>query len=168
MRSAVMTHSSVESRVPARTPEMERFAEMIELTISGAQARDATLTQIWKGVEAAVTEAVTHQNTSALVVDKRHTTNDWRDSALCLKGTNYIIFTEEKCAPRQKKVCLNCPVKSECLIDALRVKELMGVFGGLRTAERGRIQKKLAEALSERIELETTRISDRVVGKTES
>jgi WhiB family redox-sensing transcriptional regulator len=35
-----------------------------------------------------------------------------------------------------KKVCVHCPVRSECLDYALRVHEPIGIWGGLNEAER--------------------------------
>ncbi len=47
-----------------------------------------------------------------------------------------------------KKVCAACPVRSECLEDALIIKDSWGVRGGKSAPERRRILKKRGEHLA--------------------
>ncbi len=47
-----------------------------------------------------------------------------------------------------KKVCAACPVRSECLEDALIIKDAWGIRGGTNARERRRILKKRGEHLS--------------------
>lgn len=62
----------------------------------------------------------------------------WQTEANCGGTDTSKFFDEEREA---KKVCINCPVKSECLQDAL-VYNYDGVWGGTTTKERRRIKHK--------------------------
>ncbi len=69
----------------------------------------------------------------------------WRDHAAC-KGTFGELFypplqgerrSERRLREeRAKRVCARCPVRVECLDQALRTKEITGVWGGLNEVER--------------------------------
>ena len=43
---------------------------------------------------------------------------------------------------RARKVCARCPVKSDCLEDALDTKDAFGIRGGLTAPERARLAKQ--------------------------
>jgi WhiB family transcriptional regulator, redox-sensing transcriptional regulator len=68
------------------------------------------------------------------------TRNDisWRSRAICASVDPEIFFglpkdyaTHEKA----KSICANCPVRTECVIDALDTGALHGIRGGLDEAQ---------------------------------
>lgn len=64
---------------------------------------------------------------------------DWRNEAIC----NQTDFFPEKggtTAPA-KKICLDCPVRAECLQYALDHDERFGIWGGLSERERRRLKR---------------------------
>jgi WhiB family redox-sensing transcriptional regulator len=66
----------------------------------------------------------------------------WYKEALCAQTDPEAFFPEKGGSTREaKKVCLNCPVRSDCLSEALRNDEKFGVFGGLTERERRKIRR---------------------------
>ena len=66
----------------------------------------------------------------------------WQDSALCAETDPEIFFPEKGGSTREaKKVCMACPVRTECLEYALEHDERFGIFGGLSERERRRITR---------------------------
>lgn len=63
----------------------------------------------------------------------------WREHALC-RGCDPALFFPERGnsqgVEQAKAVCGDCPVKAECLTDALANKETAGIRGGLSSLER--------------------------------
>lgn len=70
------------------------------------------------------------------MIDKsRH---EWRDQAAC-RGTNTEDWFCEKLEARCLRVCASCPVRQQCLDDAMRTEhgqEAWGVRGGRTAATR--------------------------------
>lgn len=70
------------------------------------------------------------------MIDKsRH---EWRDHAAC-RGTDTEDWYSEKLEARCLRICASCPVRQECLDDAMRVErgqEAWGVRGGKTAATR--------------------------------
>jgi WhiB family transcriptional regulator, redox-sensing transcriptional regulator len=61
---------------------------------------------------------------------------DWTARAGC-RGTNPdALFVQGAAQNRAKAVCLGCPVRAECLADALDNRVEFGVWGGLTERER--------------------------------
>lgn len=66
----------------------------------------------------------------------------WRYDALCRQTDPEIFYPAKGRSPHQaKRVCFCCPVRTECLTDALRRREPYGVWGGLTTAERKKLTR---------------------------
>jgi WhiB family redox-sensing transcriptional regulator len=62
---------------------------------------------------------------------------DWHESALCAQTDPDAFYPEKGDSARDsKRVCLGCPVRKECLEDALRRQEQWGIWGGLSPQER--------------------------------
>lgn len=64
--------------------------------------------------------------------------HEWRDRAAC-KGTNTENWYDEKLEARCLRICATCPVRQQCLDDAMRVEhgqEAWGVRGGRTAATR--------------------------------
>lgn len=61
----------------------------------------------------------------------------WRDLALCAQTDPELFFPDRggTSAPA-KQVCARCPVRAECLQDALDRGERFGVWGGMSERER--------------------------------
>lgn len=75
---------------------------------------------------------------------------DWREDALCRGQDTEKWFpagapkseVRERDTKAAKAVCFACPVRSECLAEALDMRELYGVFGGLDEDERRRLSRR--------------------------
>lgn len=64
----------------------------------------------------------------------------WRDAALCAQVGTELFFPEQGGSLAQpKKVCRRCPVRAECLADALAQNDQWGVRGGLSEIERRKL-----------------------------
>lgn len=63
------------------------------------------------------------------------TPDDWRDHAACAGHDTSLWFTAHKTAT-VKTVCGRCPVRAECLHDALTHDTPNGIWGGLTIGER--------------------------------
>jgi WhiB family redox-sensing transcriptional regulator len=76
---------------------------------------------------------------------------DWMRDALCAQTDPELFFPEPGQPNREaKRVCAACPVRVECLEDALAKNERRGVRGGLSGMERRALlrQRKAATELS--------------------
>lgn len=68
----------------------------------------------------------------------------WRDSAACVGRPLDLFFDRAKVPPAAKRLCASCPVRAECLEDALAVEaddhsKRYGIRGGLLSGERHKI-----------------------------
>jgi WhiB family redox-sensing transcriptional regulator len=67
-------------------------------------------------------------------------TPTWRDEAACVTESPEIFFPHptdgDSRVKRAKKVCDRCPVKDDCLAEAIANPNLQGVWGGTTHAER--------------------------------
>lgn len=61
--------------------------------------------------------------------------NDWTVRAKC-RGMNDALFPDAVDQKRAKVVCAGCPVRSECLAEALDNRIEWGVWGGMTERER--------------------------------
>jgi WhiB family redox-sensing transcriptional regulator len=65
----------------------------------------------------------------------------WRLDALCAETDPEAFFPEKGGSTREaKRVCTGCPVRLQCLEDALRNDERFGIWGGLSERERRRLR----------------------------
>jgi len=65
---------------------------------------------------------------------------DWRHSALCAQTDPELFFPEKGNRPQDAKmVCARCPVRAECLTDALAQDRVSGVWGGTTERERRKL-----------------------------
>ena len=66
--------------------------------------------------------------------------SDWWDSAVCAQTDPELFFPEKGLRPREAKaVCARCPVRAECLEDALTQDRVYGVWGGTTERERRKL-----------------------------
>lgn len=63
---------------------------------------------------------------------------DWWDSAACLGANPDLFFAHDGGheARTAKAICAACPVRAECLDDAIDNREAFGVRGGMSPKER--------------------------------
>lgn len=72
----------------------------------------------------------------------------WWESAACLDVDPDVFITSEgisrstqrELEAQAKEVCLTCPVREQCLADALARGEKYGIWGGLNPKERRRLE----------------------------
>jgi WhiB family transcriptional regulator, redox-sensing transcriptional regulator len=75
---------------------------------------------------------------------------DWRDNAACADpSVDADLFFPERGTPSYEGnvaaallLCSSCPVRVECLEDALKDPELEGVWGGYTVEERDQINRR--------------------------
>ena len=65
----------------------------------------------------------------------------WMDDANCADIAEPDIFFDHTLTEVAKAICVDCPVKNECLLMALNQNMDTGVFGGLSEAERKLLKK---------------------------
>lgn len=67
----------------------------------------------------------------------------WSDRAACL-GQDDVDFhsTNETHIFEAKRICGMCPVRTECLMDALERDDDHGVYGGLTASERATLRTR--------------------------
>jgi WhiB family redox-sensing transcriptional regulator len=72
---------------------------------------------------------------------------DWRERAACA-GKQEFFFADHKATlvREAKKICMSCPVKTQCLAHAMRHDEY-GVWGGLTANERRRARRAQKKTL---------------------
>lgn len=66
---------------------------------------------------------------------------EWQDDALCAQTDPEAFYPEKGGSTREaKRVCLACPVRDECLQDALERNDQHGIWGGLSHRERSKLR----------------------------
>ena len=61
---------------------------------------------------------------------------DWSTQAACRASDPDALFVQGAAQNRAKALCLGCPVRTECLADALDNRIEFGVWGGMTERER--------------------------------
>jgi len=81
---------------------------------------------------------------------------DWAWLARCRQSQPDELFVRGAAAQQKaKQLCSRCPVRTECLAEALDNEIEWGVWGGMTEAERRAILRKRPEVTSWRVLLET-------------
>src|ERR1700754_3877213 len=83
--------------------------------------------------------------------------SDWRVSASCRDEDPDGLFARGAEQRRAKLVCLSCPVRTECLAEALDNRIEFGVWGGMTERERRALLRRRPDVLSWRELLEQAR-----------
>ena len=66
----------------------------------------------------------------------------WASEAKCLQADPDTFFPEKGGSTREaKRICADCPVRSECLEHALEQDEKFGIWGGLSERERRKLKR---------------------------
>jgi WhiB family redox-sensing transcriptional regulator len=72
-------------------------------------------------------------------------TNQWTTEALCRQIDPDALFVQGAAQNRAKLFCHGCPVRTECLTDALDHRVEFGVWGGMTERERRSLLRKHPE-----------------------
>ena len=83
--------------------------------------------------------------------------SDWTTSAACRTSDPDALFVQGAAQNRAKAICLACPVRTECLADALDNRIEFGVWGGMTERERRALLRRRPQVTSWRRLLETAR-----------
>lgn len=83
--------------------------------------------------------------------------DDWSSLAACRSTEPDELFVPGAAQNRAKAVCLGCPVRTECLADALDNKTEFGIWGGMTERERRALLRRRPEVTSWRALLESAR-----------
>ena len=86
--------------------------------------------------------------------------DNWALRARC-RGRDDEMFVRGAEQHRAKVVCFGCPVRGECLAEALDARLEWGVWGGMTERERRAVLKKRPHVHSWRRILQAARSSDR-------
>jgi WhiB family redox-sensing transcriptional regulator len=84
---------------------------------------------------------------------------DWAPSAACRQSTPDELFVRGAEQNKAKQVCQGCPVRTECLAEALDNQIEWGVWGGMTERERRALLRRQPNA-SWRSILEAAREKD--------
>jgi WhiB family redox-sensing transcriptional regulator len=82
---------------------------------------------------------------------------DWAARAACRVTDPDTLFVQGAAQNRAKAVCLGCPVRTECLADALDNNIEFGVWGGMTERERRALLRRRPDVTSWRQLLESAR-----------
>ena len=94
---------------------------------------------------------------------------DWASRGACRTADPDTLFVQGAAQNRVKTVCMSCPVRTECLADALDNRIEFGVWGGMTERERRALLRRRPNVVSWRRLLETARAEhERVLEIAES
>jgi WhiB family transcriptional regulator, redox-sensing transcriptional regulator len=83
--------------------------------------------------------------------------HDWTVRAACRLTDPDVLFVQGAAQNRAKAVCQGCPVRTECLADALDNQIEFGVWGGMTERERRALLRRRPNVTSWRRLLEAAR-----------
>jgi WhiB family transcriptional regulator, redox-sensing transcriptional regulator len=92
---------------------------------------------------------------------------DWAGKALCNEARPDELFVRGAAQNRAKQLCASCPVRTECLAEALDNQIEWGVWGGMTERERRALLRRRPNVSSWRRLLETA-MADHVAEVTAS
>src|SRR5437763_5971654 len=85
-------------------------------------------------------------------------TADWTSAAACRRSDPDALFVQGAAQNQAKVVCFACPVRTECLADALDNRVEFGVWGGMTERERRALLRRRPNVTSWRRLLETAMV----------
>ncbi len=88
-------------------------------------------------------------------------TYEWAARGACRSTDPDSLFVQGAAQNRAKSVCMSCPVRTECLADALDNRIEFGVWGGMTERERRALLRRRPNVRSWRRLLETARAEHR-------
>ena len=74
--------------------------------------------------------------------------DDWASRGACRTSDPDTLFVQGAAQNRAKAVCMGCPVRTECLADALDNRVEFGVWGGMTERERRAVLRSRPGVLS--------------------
>ncbi|NED99231.1 WhiB family transcriptional regulator [Phytoactinopolyspora halotolerans] len=83
--------------------------------------------------------------------------NDWMSQAACRSAEPDELFVPGAAQNRAKAVCFGCPVRTECLADALDNRTEFGIWGGMTERERRALLRRRPNVTSWKALLEAAR-----------
>ena len=83
--------------------------------------------------------------------------DDWASRGACRTTDPDALFVQGAAQNRAKAVCSGCPVRTECLADALDNRTEFGVWGGMTERERRALLKRRPNVQSWRRLLEAAK-----------
>jgi len=83
---------------------------------------------------------------------------EWSSNASCLQARPDELFVRGAAQNRAKQLCSGCPVRTECLAEALDNEIEWGVWGGMTERERRALLRKRPNVTSWRSLLETAQV----------
>lgn len=92
-----------------------------------------------------------------LLVARAADAPDWVTRSACRSADPDELFVTGAAQNRAKAVCTGCPVRTECLSDALDNRVEFGVWGGMTERERRALLRRRPDVTSWRELLETAR-----------
>ncbi|MGA4669939.1 WhiB family transcriptional regulator [Propionibacteriaceae bacterium Y1923] len=81
------------------------------------------------------------------MVDTKLPHQSWVELARC-RGAEDDLFPEGKQQKRAAAICIGCPVRQDCLIEALDNRLEWGIWGGLTERERRALLRQHPEVTS--------------------
>jgi WhiB family transcriptional regulator, redox-sensing transcriptional regulator len=108
-----------------------------------------------------VTVTMAHREAVAAV--RSTMVKDWAPQGACGKAEPDALFVRGAAQQAAKKICVSCPVITECLADSLDNQTEFGVWGGMTERERRALLKRGPEVVSWRalFEADRTRLQRR-------
>ena len=94
--------------------------------------------------------------------------DDWASQATCREARPDELFVRGAAKNRAKQMCAGCPVRSECLAEALDNSIEWGVWGGMTERERRAILRKRPNVVSWRRVLEAAQTETLTAAKVAS
>ena len=82
---------------------------------------------------------------------------DWPRQAACRSAEPDELFVPGAAQNRAKALCTGCPVRTECLADALDNRTEFGIWGGMTERERRALLRRRPQVISWRALLEAAR-----------
>ncbi|MER7195919.1 WhiB family transcriptional regulator [Streptomyces flaveolus] len=82
----------------------------------------------------------------------------WQQDAACRGADSEELFGESIRQHRAKQVCAGCPVRVDCLVEALDNRIEWGVWGGMTERERRKLLRRRPDVASWRHVLDSARI----------
>ncbi|MCU1599856.1 MAG: transcription factor WhiB [Frankiales bacterium] len=92
----------------------------------------------------------------------QETVHDWTSLASCNTADPDELFVTGAAQNRAKAVCMGCPVRTECLADALDNRVEFGVWGGMTERERRALLRRRPDVTSWKSLFASARAADAV------
>jgi WhiB family redox-sensing transcriptional regulator len=85
---------------------------------------------------------------------------DWAALAACRSASPEDLFVQGAAQHRAKLICRDCPVRTECLAEALNNRIEFGIWGGMTERERRSLLRRRPNVTSWLDVLRTAKVQD--------